>query len=348
MKQKTEKIKVYNLVILDKSGSMGSIRQAAIDGVNETINGIKKAQEKYSQTQEHFLTLHTFCSCEQRDVYDNVAIACVNPITESDYDPCCSTPLYDAIGFSLTKLQDDISHAGCTTTAVVTIVTDGLENASKHFTGPQIAEMIDGLRKKGWTFAYMGADHDVESVARQLRITNTRQFEHDDCGTRMSWDAERRSRSRHYDRIQAMMERGPMTEEDRVACMCSMNERFYEEPQNSIFVFGSNNLGRHNGGAARAAVIHHGAIMGQAEGLQGSSYAIPTVGVSLKELIQAVQRFCQFVQEHPEMQFKLTAVGCGNAGFVPEQIAPLFDTIKDADNVIFPPEFVSVYNNKRK
>ena len=348
MKQGTEKIKVYNLIILDKSGSMGSIQHAAIDGVNETINGIKVAQKKYAKTQEHYLTLHTFCSCCQSDIYENTPITDVRPISEADYQPCCSTPLYDAIGFTLTRLHGEISATGNVATAVVTIVTDGMENASQQFSGPQIAEMIAGLRLKGWTFAYMGADHDVEDVARNLKINNVRRFEHDDLGTRMSWNAESQSRSRHYERIQAMMEQGPMEEEERVSYMCAMNEHFYEDREEPIFVFGSNIRGQHNGGAAHAALVKHGAIMGQAEGLQGSSYAIPTTGVSMKTMSEAVQRFCQFVQEHPEMQFQLTAIGCGHAGYVPEQVAPLFVSIKDASNVLFPPEFVAVFKKHSK
>lgn len=343
MEQKTDKIKIYNLIILDKSGSMISIRQAAIDGVNETINGIKMAQKKYAKTQEHYLTLHTFCDCCQHDIYDCERISRVKFITSADYMPCCSTPLYDAIGYSLVRLQEEVDAANCPATAVVTIVTDGMENSSKHYMGPEIADMIDGLRKKGWTFAYMGADHDVEAAAKQMNINNVREFKHDDQGTRDSWNVETQSRVRHYGRIQQMMEQGPMMEEERVARMCAMNECFYEEPQEPIFVFGSNSLGRHNGGAALAALKHHGAIMGQAEGLQGSSYAIPTTGVSLIDMKHAVWRFCQFVVDHPELQFQVTAIGCGHAGYTPEQVAPLFNSIKDAPNVVFPPEFTMVF-----
>jgi hypothetical protein len=67
---KQTKAQVYNVIILDKSGSMESIRQAAISGFNETLNGIKKAQEKFADTQEHYVSLVAFCSCETKQIFD--------------------------------------------------------------------------------------------------------------------------------------------------------------------------------------------------------------------------------------------------------------------------------------
>ena len=100
---------------------------------------------------------------------------------------------------------------------------------------------------------------------------------------------------------------------------------------NRVFVFGSNRQGRHGKGAALAAVRHHGACYGQAEGLQGQSYAIVTKElrvdqptVTLEEVAAGVARFLRFAAEHPELTFNVTAIGCGLAGFTPEQIKPLF------------------------
>ncbi|MBQ1731477.1 MAG: hypothetical protein II037_04640, partial [Bacteroidales bacterium] len=90
--EKSSKDKIYNLVILDKSGSMSSIAEAAISGFNETVGGIRAAQEKYAETQEHFVSLMVFCDCEKRLVYDNVPVAEVKQLTSRDYRPCCCTP----------------------------------------------------------------------------------------------------------------------------------------------------------------------------------------------------------------------------------------------------------------
>ena len=84
--------------------------------------------------------------------------------------------------------------------------------------------------------------------------------------------------------------------------------------EGEVFVFGSNAQGLHFGGAARVAVNRFGALMGQGEGLQGQSYAIPTME-GPESMKQAVERFCAFAQEHPELTFLVTAIGCGIAGF---------------------------------
>lgn len=109
-----------------------------------------------------------------------------------------------------------------------------------------------------------------------------------------------------------------------------------------IFVFGSNRAGRHGAGAALYARKHHGAIYGVGEGLQGSSYAIPTKDEWLKPLPldaiqQHVERFLTFAAVHPEMTFKMTRIGCGLAGYTDEDIAPMF--CRHPPNVILPEEW---------
>ena len=81
------KTRVFNVIVLDKSGSMSSIARQAIDGVNETIGSIKSAQEK-NPDQEHMVTLVAFCGCEMRSIYDNVPVAEVKPLSDKDYRPC--------------------------------------------------------------------------------------------------------------------------------------------------------------------------------------------------------------------------------------------------------------------
>lgn len=99
-----------------------------------------------------------------------------------------------------------------------------------------------------------------------------------------------------------------------------------------IFVFGSNTQGRHGRGAALTAYLSHGAVLGQAEGLQGHSYAIPTKElrqgyptVTLAQIRAAVQRFIEFANALPHQRFVVTRIGCGLAGFTDAQIAPMFE-----------------------
>ena len=110
--------------------------------------------------------------------------------------------------------------------------------------------------------------------------------------------------------------------------------------ENEIFVFGSNLGGMHGGGAARAAYNRFGAVWGQGVGLQGQSYAIPTMQGGVETIKPYVDKFIEFAQTHPELKFFVTRIGCGIAGFRDEQIAPLFATAIDKENIILPKEFV--------
>ena len=110
--------------------------------------------------------------------------------------------------------------------------------------------------------------------------------------------------------------------------------------ENEIFVFGSNLGGMHGGGAARAAYNRFGAVWGQGVGLQGQSYAIPTMQGGVETIKPYVDEFIEFTQAHPELKFLVTRIGCGIAGFRDEQIAPLFAAAIDQDNIILPREFV--------
>ena len=118
-------------------------------------------------------------------------------------------------------------------------------------------------------------------------------------------------------------------------------ERIMELKPNEIFVFGSNLAGAHGGGAARLAYNRFGAIMGQGVGLQGQSYAIPTMQGGVETIKPYVDEFIDFARQHPEYHFLVTQIGCGIAGFIPMEIAPLFEDALDVENIILPKEFVS-------
>jgi hypothetical protein len=104
-----------------------------------------------------------------------------------------------------------------------------------------------------------------------------------------------------------------------------------------VFVFGSNASGAHGGGAARFAYDRFGAVWGQSEGLQGSSYGIDTMS-GLRVFREQAGRFLEFARQHPELRFLLTEVGCGIAGYTPAQVAGFFSGAPD--NVVLPESFV--------
>ena len=108
---------------------------------------------------------------------------------------------------------------------------------------------------------------------------------------------------------------------------------------NEIFVFGSNLKGMHGGGAAYIAYRKFGAIMGQGVGLQGQSYAIPTMQGGVETIRPYVDEFIQFAKQHPELTFLVTRIGCGIAGFTDEEISPLFKQAHGVENIVLPPNW---------
>ena len=111
---------------------------------------------------------------------------------------------------------------------------------------------------------------------------------------------------------------------------------------NDIFVFGSNLAGAHAGGAARLANQKFGAIWGQGVGLQGNSYAIPTMQGGIETIKPYIDSFIEFAKSHPELTFYVTKIGCGIAGFKEEEIAPLFKTAINIPNIRLPEDFMDI------
>ncbi len=109
---------------------------------------------------------------------------------------------------------------------------------------------------------------------------------------------------------------------------------------NEVFVFGSNMKGWHRGGAANTAFLKFGAEWGNPIGLQGQSYAIPTIFKDVEDIRPYVESFIKFAKEHSELFFYVTLIGCGIAGFEPSEIAPLFNGCIGMENVALPKEFL--------
>ncbi|MGM9795623.1 MAG: ADP-ribosylglycohydrolase family protein [Candidatus Aphodosoma sp.] len=119
-------------------------------------------------------------------------------------------------------------------------------------------------------------------------------------------------------------------------------ERISDLKANEIFVFGSNLAGKHGGGAARLAYERFRAVWGKGVGLQGRSYAIPTMHGGIQDIKPYVDDLIRFAIEHPQLTFLVTRIGCGIAGFKDEEIAPLFKGAIEIQNVILPEEFLAV------
>lgn len=192
------KTRIFNLIIIDESGSMQSIKRAAIDSVNETIQTIRSAEQKHPE-QEHYVSLVSF-NDDVKTIYDCVEVEQVTEINDETYQPSCCTALYDAMGISLSKLRKRVAESD---KVLVTVVTDGYENASKEYSGKAIKALVDELKAKGWVFAYIGANQDVEAVAATISITNVIQFEANPSGTQEMTARVNRGRNRLYESIAA-------------------------------------------------------------------------------------------------------------------------------------------------
>lgn len=352
-----DKARIYNLIIVDESGSMSHLREATLSGINETIGTIKSAQKEFADTQEHTLTLVTFDSDSNRPdvrtMIDNQSITEVNEFR--DYMPNGCTPLYDAMGQSLTKLHSAIK-GDVDASAVVTVLTDGLENASREWDAHSLRKLIEQLKEEGWSFSYMGSAHNVKEVTDLLSIENVVEFSHDQLGAAHTWGRERSSRRAYYQRMSETYMMRERYSDDEIMEEKRRYAKEYYSPrvtppvvrhleENEIFVFGSNANGYHGGGAAAVAMHKFGAVWGQGEGLQGKSYAIPTME-GLEKLKEAVDRFTDFADQHQEMRFLVTMIGCGSAGYSPREIAPLFKGCIYLENVALPSEFWKVLGLK--
>ncbi len=169
--------KIFNLIILDESGSMCCVRNEAINNVNESLQTIRKAQ-KENFSQKHYVSFVTF-NDTHKTIWNCIPALEAKEITAEDYHPNCTTALYDAMGFSINALSAQVSDND---RVLVTVVTDGMENASREYDRHSIKKMIDELKAKGWVFAYIGANHDVEKTAANISIHNTLVFKADAKG----------------------------------------------------------------------------------------------------------------------------------------------------------------------
>ena len=340
-----DETRIYNLIILDESGSMSSIREQALSGANETLQTIRTAQQE-NPDDHQMISFVTFDTGARRP-FVRALIECerteaVSDISPAQYQPYGGTPLYDAMGLSITALKDLVKEGDH---VLVTVITDGFENSSNIYTAEMIKELVESLTNQGWVFTYIGANQDSKQTASGLGIRSTMDFQASIQGSVMMFDKMRSSNREYYKKVRRAKLTGEAIdyEEDFFAEKQALTrvtpERIINLEEGQVFVFGSNLQGHHDGGAARVARERFGAIYGQGVGLQGRSYAIPTMNLPLGEISRYVDEFIWFADSHPEMSFMVTRIGCGIAGFRDEEIAPLFAKAYSLPNVFLPMSF---------
>ena len=198
---------IYNVIILDESGSMSSIYKETLLSMNEVLGGIRKNQEEYPD-QKNFVTIVTFEGNGISGIKlrrDRVPIETIANFTEKDYQPGGCTPLYDAMGKTLNELEGLVHEDD---RVMATIITDGYENASEEYSGKTIKALVDRLREKGWTLAYIGANQDAVEVAKDLHINNALDFCATGEGVAMMSVHFRKARSKASAKWTEMKEKG--------------------------------------------------------------------------------------------------------------------------------------------
>ena len=186
--------RVFNLIIVDESGSMSVIEKQALMGLNETLETVKKMQQMHPDMEQR-VTLITFDSSHKRYVFDNAPVKATHKLTNREYRPGGATPLYDAIGLGISKLN---AQTTADDNVLVTIITDGEENCSEEYNLQMVKTLIEKLKKQNWTFTLIGTDNlDVEGMAGAMAIDNHLEFKEDEAGTKEMFAFEHRSRARY-------------------------------------------------------------------------------------------------------------------------------------------------------
>ncbi len=192
------KTEVYNLIILDESGSMQCLSRQTINGCNETLDTIKSVQRQFADTQTHYVSIFAFQSGghPSRYIVKNTHALEVSHIGPKEYQPGGCTPLYDAVGSTVAELRA-LAKTREMAIGAVTIITDGEENSSSIYTRQKVASMIEELKEQGWNFNFIGANIDVKRAAKALSIDNTLEFQQDEAGMKEMFEREHSGRIRY-------------------------------------------------------------------------------------------------------------------------------------------------------
>lgn len=196
-----KKHQVHNLIILDESGSMSSIKTTIIQGFNELVQTIQGIEKQFPE-QEHFISFVSFNGLGQKLLHFIDPASKLKQIDDKSYNPDASTPLFDAMGFSINKLKQSL-QGQTDYNVLVTILTDGEENASKEFSGNDIKKLVEELKQNRWTITYIGTDHDVEKIALSLSINNTMFFAKSEAGIKDMFLKEQSARAKYSQKIRS-------------------------------------------------------------------------------------------------------------------------------------------------
>lgn len=180
---------------------MESIKTTIIQGFNELVQTIQGIEKQFPE-QEHFISFVSFNGLGYKVLHYMDPASNLKKIDDTTYKPEASTPLFDAMGFSIIKLKQAL-QGQTDYNVLVTILTDGEENASDEFSGKDIKKFVEEQKQNRWTFTYIGTDHDVEKIALSLSINNSMYFSKNEEGIRSMFVKEHHAREKYSGKIRS-------------------------------------------------------------------------------------------------------------------------------------------------
>lgn len=166
---KMDKKKVHVFFLLDQTGSMDSVREETISGFNEYINVLREDKDA-----RYKITLILFNSYGTVVAADSTGVSKLSPLTEKLYSPRGMTPLYDAIIDTISRAEKSVSKDRM---VIVTVMTDGLENASVRGTREAVAEAVASKELVGWKFVFLGSGFDAYAAGQSIGVKNSVTFD---------------------------------------------------------------------------------------------------------------------------------------------------------------------------
>lgn len=192
--KKKKKHKITQVIfIIDESGSMFTVKNETITGINEQIQALK--QDTSIDTRVTFVTFNY----DVKFRYENIPISDINEITEKDYEPMGLTALNDAIVDAVSK-EKAREYESADVSRLIVIVTDGLENASKEYSKlndgcNKVADILKDVQAEGWTISYLGANQDLTEVKKSygLKTSNIASYTSNSGGTKNAFTSTKNS-----------------------------------------------------------------------------------------------------------------------------------------------------------
>ena len=222
------KTTVFNLIVLDESGSMSHLSEQTISGCNETINVAKSQADKNADVFRSLMSVYAFQDggpVRSRYIMKNEDAVSARHISAEDYRPWGNTPLLDAVGSTLTELKT-VASTHEDATGVITIITDGMENSSTRYSWQDVAALISQFKEMGWTVNLIGANIDVDEMAKRMNIDNRMAFQPTKAGSAAMWGAFSASTGANMD-CYAQESRCMEDVADRIASRKSRSKGFF-------------------------------------------------------------------------------------------------------------------------